>query len=108
MTQASSGSAANQRKFGEQFRLARERGYIEAGTLTLLNAAGGAGKSMLAIALARAVQRGEALLGQPTRRGNVAYLEPEDVMSTADRLAAVLHALEEAGYLPQTGEEPDA
>ena len=53
-------------------------GRLERGTLTLLHGDGGLGKSLIALALGRAVMRNRQLLGAPTCAGTVAIIDGEN------------------------------
>jgi hypothetical protein len=64
------------------------RGYIEAGTLTVLHGDGGLGKSHLALGLARATIQGGYFLHRPTRRGRVMVIDGENGL---DEIARRLH-----------------
>jgi len=60
-------------------------GLVAREAVTMIHGAAGLGKSMLALALAAAVLRGEAFLHHPTTRGRVLYIDAENGQGEAHR-----------------------
>ena len=65
-------------------------GYLEAGTVAQLHGNGGAGKSILALALARAIAGGQDFLGRHTFPERVAVMDGENPTNEIHRRLARL------------------